>query len=74
MMATCPSAKRGSRSSEARLCGAKCDSASARADYEALLGGLETTFASRTTALLAGGHTDLDVEISVLRDRLKYET
>lgn len=49
-------------------------STQARADYEALLYDLETTFASRTTALLAGGHTDLDVEISVLRDRLKYET
>jgi hypothetical protein len=48
-------------------------SASARADYEALLADLETTFASRTTALLANGHTDLDVEISVLRDRLKLE-
>jgi hypothetical protein len=46
----------------------------ARADYEALLTDLETTFASRTTALLANGHTDLDVEISVLRDRLKLET
>ena len=46
----------------------------ARADYEALLADLETTFAARTTALLAGGHTDLDVEISVLRDRLKYES
>ena len=49
-------------------------STQARADYEALLDDLETTFASRTTALLAGGHTDLDVEISVLRDRLKHET
>ena len=49
-------------------------SASARADYEALLTDLETTFASRTTALLTNGHTDLDVEISVLRDRLKLET
>ena len=48
--------------------------AKARADYEALLTDLETTFAARTTALLANGHTDLDVEISVLRDRLKYET
>lgn len=46
----------------------------ARTDYEALLTDLETTFASRTTALLANGHTDLDVEISVLRDRLKYES
>ena len=48
--------------------------AQARADYEALLTDLETTFAARTTALLANGHTDLDVEISVLRDRLKFET
>ena len=48
--------------------------AKARADYEALLTDLETTFAARTTALLANGHTDLDVEISVLRDRLKFET
>jgi hypothetical protein len=46
----------------------------ARADYEALLGDLETTFASRTTALLANNHTDLDVEIGVLRDRLRFET
>ncbi len=46
----------------------------ARADYEALLTDLETTFAARTKALLANGHSDLDVEISVLRDRLKYET
>jgi 5-bromo-4-chloroindolyl phosphate hydrolysis protein len=47
--------------------------AKARADYEALLTDLETTFAQRTTALLSNGHTDLDVEISVLRDRLKLE-
>ena len=45
----------------------------ARADYEALLTDLETTFASRTQALLSGSHSDLDVEISVLRDRLKME-
>lgn len=47
--------------------------AKARADYEALLTDLETTFADRTKALLSGSHTDLDVEISVLRDRLKLE-
>lgn len=46
----------------------------ARAEYEALLTDLETTFAGRTKALLANGHTDLDIEISVLRDRLKLET
>ncbi len=45
-----------------------------RADYETLLGELETTFASRTESLLQGSHTDLDVEIQVLRDRLKLET
>jgi hypothetical protein len=45
-----------------------------RNDYETLLGELETTFASRTESLLQGSHTDLDVEIQVLRDRLKLET
>ncbi len=48
--------------------------AKARADYEALLGDLETNFAERTRALLASNHRDLDVEIAVLRDRLKLET
>lgn len=46
----------------------------ARADYEALLADLETNFAERTKALLANNHSDLDVEIAVLRDRLKLET
>lgn len=46
----------------------------ARADYESLLSDLETTFAARTQTLLEGGRSDLDVEISVLSDRLKYET
>ena len=45
----------------------------ARTDYEALLDDLETNFASRTKALLSDNHTDLDVEIAVLRDRLKLE-
>lgn len=45
----------------------------ARADFEALLGDLETNFAARTKALLADSHTDLDIEIAVLRDRLKLE-
>ena len=35
---------------------------------------LETTFAERTQSMLSGSHTDLDVEIQVLRDRLKLET
>lgn len=44
-----------------------------RADYEALLTDLETNFAGRTQALLANNHSDLDVEIAVLRDRLRLE-
>ena len=53
---------------------ARGPSATARADYEALLNDLETTFAARTKALMTDNHTDLDVEISVLRDRLKLES
>ncbi|MCB6178171.1 5-bromo-4-chloroindolyl phosphate hydrolysis family protein [Rhodobacter sp. Har01] len=48
--------------------------AKARADWEALLTDLETTFADRSQALLENGRTDLDIEIGVLRDRLKFET
>lgn len=44
-----------------------------RADYEALLTDLETNFASRTTALLSNNHSDLNVEIEVLRERLAFE-
>lgn len=44
-----------------------------RSDYEALLADLETNFASRTTALLSDNHTDLNVEIEVLRERLAFE-
>jgi hypothetical protein len=44
-----------------------------RADYEALLTDLETNFASRTTGLLSDNHTDLNVEIEVLRERLAFE-
>ncbi|MBN8632023.1 MAG: 5-bromo-4-chloroindolyl phosphate hydrolysis family protein [Rhodobacterales bacterium] len=47
--------------------------AGARADYEALLTDLETTFAQKTTAFLSNNRTDLDVEIAVLRDRLKFD-
>lgn len=47
--------------------------ASARTDWESLLTDLETTFADRSTALLANDRTDLDIEISVLRERLKME-
>ncbi|MBN2629156.1 MAG: 5-bromo-4-chloroindolyl phosphate hydrolysis family protein, partial [Rhodobacteraceae bacterium] len=45
----------------------------ARADYLALLDDLETTFADRSRRLLSDNRSDLDVEISVLRDRLKAE-
>lgn len=47
--------------------------ARARADFEALLADLETTFAEKSKAFLANNHTDLDIEIAVLRDRLKLE-
>jgi 5-bromo-4-chloroindolyl phosphate hydrolysis protein len=47
--------------------------ATARADYEALLTDLQTTFAQKTTAFLSNNRTDLDVEIAVLRDRLKLD-
>lgn len=47
--------------------------AGARADYEALLGDLETTFAEKSKAFLTNGRSDLDVEIAVLRDRMKLE-
>lgn len=52
---------------------ARSRDASARADYEALLTDLETTFAQKTTAFLSNNRTDLDVEIAVLRDRLKLD-
>lgn len=48
--------------------------ATARADYEKLLDDLETTFADRTRAFIAGGKTDLDVEIEVLRERLAQKS
>jgi hypothetical protein len=47
--------------------------ASARADYEALLSDLETTFAEKTKTFLNNSRSDLDVEIAVLRDRLKLD-
>ena len=45
----------------------------ARSDYEALLTDLETTFAEQAEVMLIDDRTDLDVEIEVLRDRLKQE-
>ncbi len=45
----------------------------ARADYEALLNDLETNFAALSDRLREGGRSDMDIEISVLRDRLARE-
>ena len=45
----------------------------ARQDYETLLNDLETEFSARSARLLDGGRADLDIEISVLRDRLSRE-
>lgn len=53
---------------------AQARDAKLRADYEALLGDLETTFAGRTKALLENDHADLNVEIEVLRERLALES
>ena len=44
-----------------------------RQDYETLLGDLETQFQARNTKMLDGGRANLDIEISVLRDRLARE-
>ncbi|MDZ4093831.1 MAG: 5-bromo-4-chloroindolyl phosphate hydrolysis family protein [Paracoccaceae bacterium] len=52
---------------------AQSRSPAARADFEALLTDLETNFATRTQALLEDNHSDLDVEIQVLRERLQFE-
>lgn len=45
----------------------------ARAEYEALLNDLEQSFTAHREVLLLDDRSDLDVEIEVLRDRLKQE-
>ena len=45
----------------------------ARQDYETLLSDLEMQFAARTRKLAEGDKANLDIEISVLRDRLLRE-
>lgn len=45
-----------------------------RTEYLALLADLQSTFADRSRALLQAPNTDLEIEISVLRDRLKTES
>jgi len=56
----------------ADLYSAKRD-ADTRAEYEALLDDLETSFASQRDRMLLDDRTDLDIEIEVLRDRLKQQ-
>lgn len=48
-------------------------SETARTEYEALLGDLEKSFAQRREDLLLDDRSELDVEIEVLRERLKQE-
>lgn len=52
---------------------ARTRDAQARTDYLALLDELSSTYAQRSTALLSNNRSDLDIEISVLRDRLARE-
>lgn len=52
---------------------AKTRDAGARKDYEALLSDLEASFNAQRATMLLENRTDLDVEIEVLRDRLKRE-
>jgi 5-bromo-4-chloroindolyl phosphate hydrolysis protein len=47
--------------------------AEARSDYEALLNDLERSFDAQHKTMLLDDRSDLDVEITVLRDRLKQE-
>ncbi|WP_342068612.1 5-bromo-4-chloroindolyl phosphate hydrolysis family protein [Yoonia algicola] len=47
--------------------------AEARANYEALLDDLEHNFAARTDKMMLDDRSDMDIEINVLRDRLKRE-
>ncbi len=44
-----------------------------RADFVQLLDDLEANFANQTGAALLGNRADLDIEISVLRDRLQRD-
>ncbi|WP_187431538.1 hypothetical protein ROLI_009140 [Roseobacter fucihabitans] len=52
---------------------ARTQDAQARADYLSLLDDLEQNFSERTKKLLLDDHSDLTVEIEVLRDRLQRE-
>ncbi len=65
----------GLRDATAKFAGlyARHRDAEARAQYEALLGDLETSFEAQRTGLLAEDRSELDVEIEVLRDRLRHD-
>ena len=52
---------------------ARSPSAQARTDYLSLLADLEQSFSAKTKSLLLDDHSDLTVEIDVLRDRLARE-
>ncbi|MGZ2258743.1 5-bromo-4-chloroindolyl phosphate hydrolysis family protein [Roseobacter sp. A03A-229] len=52
---------------------ARTQDTQARDDYLALLDDLEKNFTDRTTKLMLDDHSDLTVEIEVLRDRLQRE-
>lgn len=52
---------------------AKSDAAELRPQFEALLADLEISFRKQRETLLADDQADLEIEISVLRDRLKQE-
>lgn len=64
----------GARDATIKFAGhyAQTRDAAARSAYESLLTDLETTFASRSQALIGNSQTDLNIEIDVLRERLKY--
>ncbi len=51
----------------------KTQDASVRADYEALLADLEKNFDAQRAEMLLDDRSDLDVEIEVLRERLRHE-
>ncbi len=51
----------------------KTSDAEAKAKYESLLSDLEASFNTQRETMMLDNRTDLDVEIEVLRDRLKQE-
>jgi hypothetical protein len=52
---------------------ARAKDPAARASFESLMDELEAGFAQRTATLLDDSRSDLDIEIDVLRDRLRRE-